>query len=190
MKPLTLLVLAFRACLTASCNQPRDRPCMDWRKIVSDRTNPWDREEEILASHFELGPEDILWLQAKVTDPDWVVRLKAVFVLGRSGSDAAAWSIWVASEMEELDVAYCRMVLTLGRMGKVGKPYLVRLLHDRGLTHPLMTALAQASGVRLEGGFSGFEGPADEWWKKYGKAELGHCIPAQPVRPAPEPQVQ
>lgn len=87
MRPLILSVLVFCACLAASCNQARDRMLLDWRKTVSDGTSPWDREEEILASRVELGPEDILWLQEKVTDPDWVVRLKASSfwaVLGRS----------------------------------------------------------------------------------------------------------
>jgi hypothetical protein len=163
---------------------------LDWRKTVSDGTSPWDREEEILASGVELGPEDILWLQEKVTDPDWVVRLKAVFFLGRSGSKSAAWSIWIASEVEEVDGAFGRMVITLARMGDVARPYLVRLLEDRGLTYSLLVALAQASGVRLEDGFSGFEGPADEWWRRSGRAEFGDRVPKNPVRPAPEPEVK
>ena len=163
---------------------------MDWRKVVLDATKPWDREDEIAMKRVELGPEDILWLQEKVTDADWVVRIKAVMVLERSGSKGAAWTIWVASELEEEDVAYCRMLAALGRMGNIARPYLIRLLEDRGFTHPLMVALAQASGVPTEEGFSGFQGAADEWWRKSGKAEFGHRIPEHPVRPAPEAEVK
>jgi hypothetical protein len=159
--------------------------------VVLDGARPSDREYEILTKRIELGPEDILWLQEKATDANWMVRMKAVWVLGRSGCRAAAWSIWMASEVEELDGAYASMVVTLGRMGTVARPYLIRLLEDRGLDPPLLMALAQASGVPVEESYySGFEGPADEWWRGPGKAELGSRVPQHPVRPAPEVEVR
>lgn len=190
MRPLLFCLLGIFACVMSSCNQASDRALLDWRKVVLDGATPSDRKDEIFAKQVELGPEDILWLQEKVTDVDWVVRIKAAWILGRSGSASAAWSIWVASEVEELDGPYACMVTSLGRMGNIGRPYLVRLLEDRGLTYPLLSALAQASGVRQEKNFFGFAVPAEEWWNKSGKAELGGRIPKDPVRPAPETEMK
>lgn len=192
MRFLVGWALVFLACSGSCCNDARSPAPLNLRTAVLDPEFSDTKRREIVLATVDIQCEDVLWLIENLSDADEVRRIKAAWFLGRSNSAAAASALWLASEVEQDAVVYDCMVASLGRMGGIARPYLVRLLGDRGVSRSLLAALAQSSGVlpkpsrpsRNEG-FVTFD-QGSEWWLTVGKCELGAKVPETPVRPCPK----
>jgi len=197
MRLLLIRVCVLPMGIALACGGDREHGRLDVgdvRKAVLDPKMWSDTKRcEIAKGKVDLRPEDVLWLIENLTSEAEVRRFKAGSVLGRSQMPAAASALWLTCEVEEDPVVYGCMVAALGRMGSMGKPYLVRLLRDRGLSRDLRAALAQSSGVKPRseswrgnpmGTVTIFQGA--EWWETVGKRELGKMRPEKPIRPYPQ----
>lgn len=133
-----------------------------------------------------LSDDDIAYLGEQLVSEDDRVRGYATCILAESGNTEAAALIFLAAQDEdERNVpVWNTMILSLGRMGDVGEPFLVRLLKKKGLSPSLQAALAQANGVKpqenshFKSGRSAYLEPWEsvEWWKSKGMQKYAKSI--------------
>jgi hypothetical protein len=134
--------------------------------------------------------DEALWLIEKLSDSNPLVRNNAALALSGSRLPVAASALYLALISEEDGEAYNAMLAALGRMGSAGKPFLVRVLEQRGPSPALLAALAQSSGVKPSPRRATlpFVTPPEgaHWWSETGKAELGHLVPQHPAKAHPK----
>ncbi len=133
-----------------------------------------------------LSTRDIVYLAEQLASEDDLVRGFATYILCESRSKEAAALIFVAvqGEDEHNVPIWNGMILSLGRMGAAGEPYLVRILRKKGLSPTLQAALAQANGVQpgenphFKSGRSPFLEPVEavDWWDTRGRKKYASAI--------------
>lgn len=187
---LSILLLAMLAASGARCTPGTEGGAIDLREAVLSNEWPPMKARQFLESGATPSCEDALWLIERLSDSNPLVRNNAALALSGSRLPAAASAVYLALISEQDGVAYDAMLGALGRMGSAGKPFLVRVLEQRGLSPALIAALAQSSGVKPSRRRSTmpFVTPPEgaHWWSEAGKAELGDFVPQHPAKAHPQ----
>jgi hypothetical protein len=179
------LLLAMLAATFSGCSAETQRATVDLREAVLSPDWPPMKTHQYVESSATPTCEETLWLIEKLTDEAPLVRLNAAIALRKSRSPAAASTLYLALDSEQDGMAYSTMVSSLGWMGALGKPFLVRVLKEYGLYPPLLMALAHSSGIKPGRRGIVSMGQALRWWHETGKDELEKYVPEHPTKERP-----
>lgn len=141
----------------------------------------------LMESSTDFREGDIDWLIVCLGAEDWIQRSRAAAALSSIEVHQAAAALYLAARGESDPLARGDVIRSLGRLGALGRPYLVRILRAEGrLSEDLVAALAQSHGVqprrnrRSPTGRNYFLMSGWSWWAEEGEAMYGNLVRTPP----------